>query len=145
MSNILTQQSLLAVITRVEPLRRHNLTRVSDENLKVIACLLMQFSHILLSRLIDIYCVGDGIGIISYLCTESHSWLIQILGKNWESQNYQSYLELTNCRASSRHHTLQISSPWKPPAAITLSFTTMVLISTLDSDWADESGCFCKW
>ena len=41
-------------------------------------------------------------------------------------------------------HTLQISSPWNPPATIKFSFTVIVLICTLDNDWDESPGRFCS-
>lgn len=41
-------------------------------------------------------------------------------------------------------HTLQISSPWKPPATIKFSLMAIVLICTLESDWGKNPGRFCK-
>lgn len=41
-------------------------------------------------------------------------------------------------------HTLQISSPWKPPATIKFSLTVIVLIWTLDNDWDKTPGRFCS-
>lgn len=41
-------------------------------------------------------------------------------------------------------YTLQISSPWKPPATKRLSLTAMVLIWTLDTVWSKDPGYFWK-
>lgn len=40
--------------------------------------------------------------------------------------------------------TLQISSPWNPPATIKSSLTAMVLIWTLDRGCDNNPGCFCR-
>lgn len=44
----------------------------------------------------------------------------------------------------SQFNTLQISSPWKPPATIKLSLTLIVLIWTLERGSAKHPGYFCK-
>lgn len=95
---------------------------------------------------VNVNCIGNGILICCQFCTESNSGLVQVLYHRNIVIRKQSCIK-ENSTVTKLHlpkcHTLQISSPWKPPATIKPSLTAMVLICTRESGCANNPGFFC--
>lgn len=145
-SKILTSASLFAAMTLNEPLHRDG---------SVTPTLEIEKEYLYMSRFLT-----WGYGIHQpHWWWHYHLWLIlhkmqpqadsnsgqkKINIRKWSMTDYNRAILMNGDSCfMPPFRTLQISSPWKPPATIKFSLTVIVLICTLESDCPKDPGHFC--